>query len=201
MVPVEIKPSLIRSLPATLVVLRFLISPLLLWDAIDGETSIWFISGYIIAFVSDIFDGIIARRLNVSTAQLRQADSWADVCLYLCIAGSAWLAHSDIVIAFAVPLLLVVFVQLVWWVVNLVKYGKPASYHTYSAKLWGITLFIATVALFEFNYAGITLWLAIFVGIIHTLEEIGMTLLLPVWSHDVLSIVHAWELRKSSLKV
>lgn len=201
MVPVENKPSLIRSLPAALVVLRFLISPLLLWDAIDGETSIWFISGYIIAFVSDIFDGIIARRLNVSTAQLRQADSWADVCLYLCIAGSAWLTHSDIVIAFAVPLLLVVFVQLVWWVVNLVKYGKPASYHTYSAKLWGITLFIATVALFGFNYAGITLWLAILVGIIHTLEEIGMTLLLPVWSHDVLSIVHAWKLRKSSLKV
>ncbi len=198
MVPVEHKPSLIRSLPAALVAMRFLIAPLLLWDAIDGQTSNWFIFGYVFAFFSDIFDGIIARRLNVSTAQLRQADSWADVCLYLCIAGSAWLAHSDVVIAFAVPLLLVVFVQLIWWVVNLVKYGKPASYHTYSAKLWGITLFIATVALFGFNHTGITLWLAILVGIIHTLEEIAMTLLLPVWNHDVLSIVHAWKLRQSS---
>ncbi|MBD2541911.1 hypothetical protein [Coleofasciculus sp. FACHB-SPT36] len=81
--------------------------------------------------------------------------------------------------------------QLIWLVVNLAKYGKPASYHTYSAKAWGITLFITTIALFVFNYAGVTLLMMIAVGCIHTLEEIAMTLILPDWTHDVLSIVHA----------
>lgn len=186
---------IVQSIPGALVVFRFLISPFLLWDALDGKTGVWFIVGYVAAFFSDIFDGVIARRLGTSTASLRQADSWADVCLYLCIAGSAWLAHRDVVIAFSVPLLMVVFAQLAWWVVNLVKFGKPASYHTYSAKFWGITLFIATVALFGFEYAGVTLWLAIVVGIIHTIEEIVMTLVLPIWTHDVLSIFHAMRLR------
>jgi CDP-diacylglycerol--glycerol-3-phosphate 3-phosphatidyltransferase len=37
--------------------------------------------------------------------------------------------------------------------------------------------------------------LAIAMGIIHTLEEIAMTLILPEWTHDVLSIVHALRLR------
>lgn len=192
-------PSLIfQSLPLYLVISRFLISPLLLWDAIDGKTSIWFIVGFVYAFLSDIFDGIIARRFGVSTAKLRQADSWADVCLYLCIAISLWIVNPDAILAFSMPLSLVIFIQLIWWVVNLLKYGKPASYHTYSAKLWGITLFIATIALFGFNYAGLALWLAIIVGIIHTVEEIAMTLILPHWTHDVLSIFHALRLRQSN---
>jgi hypothetical protein len=71
---------------------------------------------------------------------------------------------------------------------------------TYSAKIWGITLFIAIMALFGFNYAGITLWLTCIVGTIHSIEEILMTLILPVWTHDVLSIFHALNLRQEFSK-
>ncbi|PSB08239.1 CDP-diacylglycerol--glycerol-3-phosphate 3-phosphatidyltransferase [filamentous cyanobacterium Phorm 46] len=187
---------MMKFIPGILVALRVTIAPFLLWDAIDGTIGVWFIIGYLVGFFSDIFDGVIARRIGVSNAQLRQADSWADVCFYICVFVSAWLVHRDVVIAFRVPLLVVLFVQLVWWMVNLVKYGKPASYHTYSAKFWGITLFIATVALFGFNYGGIPLWLAIISGIIHTVEEIAMTLLLPEWKHDILSVFHALRLRR-----
>ncbi|HLO48369.1 MAG TPA: CDP-alcohol phosphatidyltransferase family protein [Kamptonema sp.] len=187
---------MIKYIPLTLVIFRGVIAPFLLWDAIDGEISIWFMVGYVAGFLSDIFDGVIARRIGVSNAQLRQADSWADVCFYSCVFISAWLTHKDVIIAFRIPLLMVVFAQLIWWIVNLGKYGKPASYHTYSAKVWGITLFIATVSLFGFNYAGISLWLTIISGFIHTVEEIAMTLLLPEWKHDVLSIFHALRLRR-----
>ncbi|WP_392480382.1 CDP-alcohol phosphatidyltransferase family protein [Nostoc sp. C110] len=186
-------------IPSGLVLFRFLISPFLLLDAWDGKTSIWFIVGFVAAFLSDIFDGIIARRLGVSTAQLRQADSWADVCLFSCIFVSAWIVHQDILVTYSVPLLMIVFAQLLWWVVNLVKYGKPASYHTYSAKFWGITLFIAIIALFGFDYAGVALWLTCIAGTIHSVEEIAMTLILPVWTHDVLSIFHALNIRQESL--
>ncbi|HLP89253.1 MAG TPA: CDP-alcohol phosphatidyltransferase family protein [Nostocaceae cyanobacterium] len=186
-----------NSIPMSLVIFRFVISPFLLWDALDGETTIWFLIGFIAAFLSDIFDGIIARRLGVSNANLRQTDSWADVSLFSCIFISAWLVHKDVLIAYRLPLLTVVFAQLIWWIVNLIKYGKPASYHTYSAKFWGITLFIAIVSLFGFNYGGIALWLTCIAGLIHTLEEIAMTFILPVWTHDVLSIFHALKIRQN----
>ena len=189
--------AVIQFLPAALVILRFFMGPLLLLNAIDGKADAWFIVGFVVAFLSDIFDGVIARRLGVSTASLRRADSWADVCLYICVGVSAFLVHPDVVIAFSDPLNAVVGIQLIWWVVNLAKYGQPASYHTYSAKAWGVTLFVATIALFSFGYGGLTLSLAIAVGIIHTLEEIAMTLILPQWTHDVLSIVHALRLRQS----
>ncbi|BAY18930.1 CDP-alcohol phosphatidyltransferase [Anabaenopsis circularis NIES-21] len=183
-------------IPSGLVLFRFLIAPFLLWDAWDGDTSILFLVGFTAAFLSDIFDGIIARRLGVSNAKLRQADSWADTCLFSCIFLSAWLGYRDILIAYRLPLLMVIFAQIVWWIVNLIKYGKPASYHTYSAKFWGITLFIAIVALFGFNYADITLWLTCIAGTIYSIEEVAMTLILPVWTHDVLSIFHALKIRQ-----
>ncbi len=193
------QPMVIKYIPLSLVIFRGAIAPFLLWDAIDGKISIWFIIGYVAGFLSDIFDGVIARRIGISNAQLRQADSWADVCFYSCVFASAWFTHREIVIAFRWPLLTVVFVQLLWWAVNLWKYGKPASYHTYSAKFWGITLFIATISMFGFDYAGIPLWLTIIAGFLHTVEEIAMTLLLPEWKHDVLSIFHALRLRRDLL--
>ncbi|TAE58511.1 MAG: CDP-diacylglycerol--glycerol-3-phosphate 3-phosphatidyltransferase [Nostocales cyanobacterium] len=186
-----------KSVPKLLVIYRFAVAPFLLWDALDGNTTIWFLIGFITAFVGDIFDGIIARRLGVSTAELRQADSWADVCLFSCVFISAWLIYPEVLIAYKIPLLTVVFAQGIWWIVNLIKYGKPASYHTYSAKFWGITLFIAIVSLFGFNYAGISLWLTCIAGFFHTVEEIAMTLILPVWTHDVLSIFHALKIRQN----
>ncbi len=184
----------LQNLPKFLILFRLLSGPLLLLMAWTSYSPLGFIFIFILAFLSDIFDGIIARRLGVSDAELRQADSFADVCFYGCVFVSAWRVYPNIIHQFSTPLLIVVFAQGLWWIVNLVKYGKPASYHTYSAKLWGITLFIATVALFGFNYAGVTLWLAIIVGLIHTVEEIIMTLILPVWKHDILSIVHAYKL-------
>jgi CDP-diacylglycerol--glycerol-3-phosphate 3-phosphatidyltransferase len=189
--------AVVQFVPAALVILRFFIGPSLLLNALDGKTDAWFIVGFVAAFLSDIFDGVIARRIGVSTASLRRADSWADVCLYICVGISAFLVHSDVVIAFSDGLSAVVGIQLIWWVVNLAKYGQPASYHTYSAKAWGVSLFVATIALFGFGYGGLTLSLAIAVGIIHTVEEIAMTLILPEWTHDVLSIIHALRLRQS----
>ena len=183
-------------IPSLLVGIRYTIAPLLVFDALDHKTSSWFIIGYVIAVLSDIFDGIIARRLKVSTTQLRQADSWADICLYLCIAVSTWLVYPQVIINFRLPLLSAIAIQLILFAISLIKFQKFPSFHTYTAKAWGLTLLIATVGLFGFSYAN-TLWLPIIFCWINSLEEIAMTLLLPIWQCDVLSIFHAVELRKA----
>ncbi|VEP13874.1 CDP-diacylglycerol--glycerol-3-phosphate 3-phosphatidyltransferase [Hyella patelloides LEGE 07179] len=188
----------LTKIPSILVGLRFAISPLLVLDALDGQTTIWFIVGYIIAVISDIFDGIIARRLKVSTVKLRQADSWADICLYLCVAISVWLIYPQTVLDFQIPLFLAILAQLTLFTVSLIKFKKFPSFHTYTAKIWGITLLIATVALFGFDYTK-TLWLAILLCLINSIEEIIMTLLLPEWQCDLLSIFHAINLRQTEI--
>lgn len=189
-------PIKLESIPGILVGFRFAIAPLLLLDALDHTTGWEFILGYVLAVLSDIFDGIIARRLKVSTAQLRQADSWADIGLYLCIAISTWLVYPQVVLDFQIPLLIAIAAQLTLFATSLIKFRKFPSFHTYTAKVWGITLLIATMALFGFGYAP-TLWLVIALCLINSLEEIVMTLLLPEWQCDILSVFHALALRQT----
>ena len=188
------------KIPLALVIFRFIVAPLLLLDALDGQITSWFIVSYVMAVISDIFDGIIARRLEVSTVRLRQADSGADVCLYLCVAISVWLVYPQIIFDFQTPFLFAILAQLTLFSISLIKFHKFPSFHTYSAKIWGITLLIATVALFGFGYAG-TLWLAIFFCLVNSIEEIIMILVLPQWHCDVLSIFHALNLRQTELKI
>ncbi|MDX2214251.1 MAG: CDP-alcohol phosphatidyltransferase family protein [Oculatellaceae cyanobacterium bins.114] len=184
-----------RFIPIGLVILRFAIAPLLLLDALNRQITGWFIAGYVIAVLSDIFDGMIARRLRVSTPQLRQADGWADVSLYTCVAISAWLVYPGVAIAFRLPLMALLAAQVILFAMCLVKYGKTPSYHTYTAKAWGLGLCVAVIALFGFG-EGAFLWLAIGLGIVNSVEEMIMTLVLPTWRHDVLSLWHALALVK-----
>jgi phosphatidylglycerophosphate synthase len=141
-------------LPSMLVGMRLAIAPLLLLDAWNRQISSWFLVGYIVAVLSDIFDGIIARRLGVSTVRLRQADSWADICLYLCIAASAWSIYPQIIIDFKVPLLVAAIAQISLYAIGWIKFRKFPSFHTYTAKIWGLTLLVATVRLFGFSVVG-----------------------------------------------
>jgi CDP-diacylglycerol--glycerol-3-phosphate 3-phosphatidyltransferase len=185
--------------PWLLVGLRFTIAPLLLLLALNHSTGIGFLIGYITAFLSDIFDGIIARKLNVSTIKLRQADSWADISLYLCIAVSTWLVYPTVIIEFQIPLLMAIACQLTLFIVSLIKFGRFPSFHTYTAKAWGISLFVAVVGLFGYGRAG-GLWGAIGLCLVNSVEEVIMTLILPEWRHDILSIVHALRLRDRLLE-
>ncbi|NJL22067.1 MAG: CDP-diacylglycerol--glycerol-3-phosphate 3-phosphatidyltransferase [Leptolyngbyaceae cyanobacterium SM1_3_5] len=185
-----------KQIPLALVALRVLIALILLGDGLDRKTGSFFVIAFLVAFFSDIFDGILARRWGVSNATLRQWDSWADVCLYAAVLVSFWRVFPDVAIAYRLPLLAIGLAQLLWVLVGLVKFGRTASFHTYSAKLWGISLAIAIVLLFGFGSAA-GLGVAIAIGIVHSLEEIGMMLVLPKWQHDVLSIFHAIKRQKA----
>ena len=185
---------MVAHIPAALVAFRALVSPLLIWDAWDGTVSGWFLAGFIAAFLSDVFDGMIARRLGVSTPRLRYADTWADIALYVCVLASAWLVHRDALLALGWPFALLLASTLASWSADLLKYRRLSSYHPWSAKAWGVTLAIAIVALFGWSYTGWAMWLMIGVGVLSNLECIAMTLLLPRWTHDVPSLVHALRL-------
>ncbi len=184
-----------KYIPWFLVLSRAAIAPYLLWDALDRQTGLAFVLAYSLAFFSDIFDGIIARRLQISTASLRVADSIADTLLYVCMAVCTWLTHPEVVLACQVPLVLMIGAIMLWMMVNMLKYQKFASYHTYSAKVWGLSLFTATIGVYAGWHGELLLSLACYFGLINIGEEIVMTMILPTWQHDILSVVHAWRLR------
>ena len=89
-----------RLLHAALITLRFLLGPMLILDALDGRTGIWFGVGLVVALLSDVFDGVVARRLGVATPRLREADSWVDGWFCSCVVVCLFLARRHAVAAF-----------------------------------------------------------------------------------------------------
>jgi phosphatidylglycerophosphate synthase len=188
-------PSGARALPWVLIAFRLAASPVLVADAADGNASALFLPLFLAAFLSDVLDGILARRLGVQTAVLRSAD----IALYGSVAASAWLVKRATVEPFVAPILVVIGLQILSWLIDLAKFRRLSSYHAWSAKAWGIAQAVAVVALFGFDRAGAWLWGAIALGALNNLECMAITLILPEWTHDVPSFAHALALRDRGL--
>jgi CDP-diacylglycerol--glycerol-3-phosphate 3-phosphatidyltransferase len=170
--------------------------PVLLGSALLHAPGAWLVTGLAVAFFSDVFDGIIARRVGVATPELRVADSRADVLFYLCVLAGVCALKADLLWTMRWPFLGLVVIQLGSWRLDRIRFGRGTALHSYTAKAWGITLFLAAFALFADVNPRPYLLLALWMGYLSNLEDIAIKLVLPSWHCDVGSVWHAWQIRK-----
>jgi len=187
--------SVARNVPALLVASRFVLGPLVVALSLLGETPTWILLVLLAAMLSDILDGVIARRLKIVTARLRVADSWADAWFFVCIGLAAWLTVPEIIRAYWIPLSIEVVLQVAAYTYDLIRYGRISSLHAYSAKAWGASLYFAAAGLLAFH-TGALIWLAFGFGLASAIDATAIKLILPGWNHDVLSAWHAWRMRQ-----
>ena len=148
-------------------------------------------------FLSDVFDGVVARRTGHATAALRRLDSNVDTVFYLCIAAAAWILYQPAMRALLPWIALVVATELLTNLACWLRFGRGASYHSLSAKLFGLCLFVALLALFATGSVALIVP-AIVVGLVSHAENFAITATLPAWRHDVRSIVEARRIRRLS---
>jgi hypothetical protein len=88
-----------RSLfPLALTISRLALAPFMAWLALSGNGSdVWLVVCLYIGMLSDLLDGIVARRLNVATPALRRFDSRVDLVFWLTALRCVWYRHSEIV--------------------------------------------------------------------------------------------------------
>jgi phosphatidylglycerophosphate synthase len=149
----------------------------------------------IIAFLSDIFDGIIARRLNMATPALRRFDSAADSVFYIAALFAAWRLYPAELDQHLAVLGLLVALELVRYAVDFVKFRQAASYHMWSSKLWGICLFVGFFSLLAMGRGGLPVSIAIYAGIVADLEGLAISCVLRKQGTDVASLLHALRTR------
>jgi len=171
--------------------------PYLIFDAQDGQISRWFLLAFTFGVISDVLDGEILRRFNLSNPKLRSLDSTTDAVFYMSVIVSMWFVHPALIQLYIVPLTILLFTQTISWLFCLLKFGKTTSYHSYLAKFWGISLFVGTIGFF-LPQPNIALFLfAITVGIISNIEDMIITATMPYWKCDILHIQSAKLLRKN----
>ena len=190
-------PRAAKGLPLTLTVVRALLGPAVIYLALLWPNRSAFGACLIVAFVSDVFDGILARRLNVATPNLRRLDSIADTIFYLSAIFAAWRLYPSAITERLTPLLVLCGLELIRYVFDFAKFGREASYHMWSSKLWGVALFVGFFALLALGITGSPVSVAIYVGIAADLEGLAISIVLREWKTDVPTILHAFRLRSA----
>ncbi|OIQ21322.1 MAG: CDP-alcohol phosphatidyltransferase [Flavobacterium sp. MedPE-SWcel] len=187
-----------KNIPILLILFRLLLGPVMIvltysyYDTIRLLLVILLLLG----ILSDIFDGIIARRVGVSSVKLRRMDSQTDLIFWICVGWCAWLLNPEIILANKYAIIVVFIMEALTYIFSFLKFGKETCTHALLSKLWGITLFAAFVSIIGFGYGGVSLALAIILGVVSHIDVYLIILLLPRWTHDVPSCYHAWLIRK-----
>ena len=188
---------MLRSVPMGLTVLRLLLAPVLVWLVYAGAPGVVFAGVVLVAFVSDYFDGVIARKLGLASAELRHFDSRADLVFYATAAWAVWRLHPDVVRSVAVPGLIVIGLDVVRHVFDFAKFGRDVAYHAWSSKVWGLSLALALVLLMAFGVSRPFVGIAVVLGLIAQIEGLLISVALPVWTHDVPTLIRALRIRNT----
>jgi len=136
------------------------------------------------ALLSDIFDGILARRWGLASTLLRRADGWADLCFVLSHTAFCLVFHWPLLQPLALPILLLGSFKLASTVQDFARYGRGAAFHFWSAKLWALPYY---ALLFELVANLGTVWFfwpTFVMGIVAITEEMVAVRLIPVWLQD-----------------
>jgi phosphatidylglycerophosphate synthase len=185
----------VEAVPRLLSLLRAALGPVVVLLAYFWSNPAAFAACLTAAFLSDVFDGVVARRLGIATASLRRLDSIADSIFYFSALWAVWVLHPEAISKNLHVLGALLLLESARYAYDFWKFRREASYHMWSSKLWGIALFCGFFAVLVFGNDGFPVSAAIVMGIVADVEGLLISMTLRSWRHDVPTIFHAMKLR------
>ena len=151
-----------------------------------------------VAFFTDLIDGIIARKLKQVTKLGSMLDSYGDSLTI--ISGVAGLIYfrGNFLENYQLVLYSVIALHVLQLLLSLYRYGRPSSFHTWSAKLGALAVGLFILATMHFDFYPWLFWLTVAILVIDALEESILVLMIPKWTNDVKGIF--WFLRDKNRK-
>jgi CDP-diacylglycerol--glycerol-3-phosphate 3-phosphatidyltransferase len=189
-----------KTIPWSLVVFRALLGPALFLAArLPSILGLWLGAMVAAGFISDIYDGVLARRWNTATSALRRSDSAVDILFYLGVLSAVIVRNGHAIRERLWLLVTVIAFELLNCLFGFFKFRRTPSYHSYTAKLWGALLAISAITLLSLGRGSWLITLALAWGILCELEVLAMSALLPEWTHDVKTLARAFAIRRELL--
>ncbi|WP_189359361.1 CDP-alcohol phosphatidyltransferase family protein [Algibacter mikhailovii] len=186
------------NIPVLLILFRLILAPILLALAyfVGESAKMAIVVLMYLGLISDVLDGIIARKQHISTVKLRRMDSQVDMVFWLSVGFATWILFPKLIAENAIYIWMIIGMEITCYFISLVKFNKPPCVHAVLSKLWSISLVVAFTALLAFSHAGIPFVIALVLGLISQFEVIVILLFLPKWTHDIPSVYHAYLIRK-----
>lgn len=186
-----------KKIPYLLILLRFLaaIAILYLGFFVGNQARMLIVILMYFGLLTDIFDGIIARKVGISSEKLRRLDSQTDLIFWLSIGFATYFLNPEIIQEHWKSISIIFGMEALCYIISIWKFGKETCTHAWLAKLWGLSLLAAFTSIIGFEDAGWAFYLCIILGFISHLDVILIILILPKWRFDVPSSYHAWKIR------
>ena len=170
-----------KTIPYILITIRFILAPIILLLAyFKGEASGFLILALMyLGLLTDIFDGIIARKVVSSSEKLRRLDSQTDLVFWLSLGFAAYFLNPELIKSEWRGILLIFVMEALCYIISIWKFGKETCTHAFLSKMWGLSLLIAFTYLIGFQHAGWAFYLTIILGFISHIDVILIILFLP----------------------
>ena len=149
-----------------------------------------------LGFLSDIFDGIIARRLHVATPKLRRLDSLVDQVFFISVALALFSKLPEFFVRNAAKIIILGSIEAAAYLLCWLKFRREVATHALASKLWALSLFATLCQVVATGNSTTLFTFCFYLGLLTRLEIIGIILLLRHWAHDVPSIYHAYLIRR-----
>jgi len=149
-----------------------------------------------IGLLTDIFDGIIARHLNVSTQKLRRLDSTVDQIFFVSVGIAAYIQCPEFFKTNAYKIIILAGAEALIYLVSFLKFRKEVATHSIGAKIWTLLLFGTLVQVILQCQSVVLFILCFWVGLLTRAEIIAILFILKTWTNDVPSVFHSIQLRK-----
>jgi phosphatidylglycerophosphate synthase len=150
----------------------------------------------IIGLLTDIFDGIIARKLNISSEKLRRLDSTIDQVFFISVAFASYNINPDFYRQNWLPTSILLASEGLCYLLSFIKFKKEVATHSILAKIWTLSLCSTLITVMLQGNTTIIFWICFTLGIISRVEIILILITLKAWTNDVPSLLHAIKLRK-----
>lgn len=152
----------------------------------------------LVSYATDMIDGILARKLKITSARGSQLDSMGDQITFAVAIAGLLVFEFGFIEEHYLLLLLVFVPYILQMLIAFRKYGKATAFHTYLAKLSALT---QGVFILWFLFFGPLYWLfyvMIILGVLETIEEIALIFMYDKWVAGVKGIY--WALKDKRRK-
>jgi CDP-diacylglycerol--glycerol-3-phosphate 3-phosphatidyltransferase len=190
--------SYLNQIPFSLIMSRLVLGILIVVLSVVQVSSfrLIIVAFIVLGLLSDVFDGIIARSLKISTLKLRRLDSSVDQIFWICALFGAFLVCPVFFRTNAIKLLILIIVEMLTYVISFIRFRKEVATHAISSKFWTLSIMMTLIQVFMTCNSVILFNVCFYLGIASRLEIMGILLIIRDWTSDVPSIYHAVQLRK-----
>ena len=184
-----------HKIPTLLVYSRLVLGMIILLIAIlfGSEMKEIILVLLVIGFLTDVFDGIIARKYKIDSDELRRLDSKIDRIFWSLVLVSCYLMYPEFIKSTLPKIALIFGLELIAVLISYLRFKKYPAPHNYLSKLWGCFVLVSIFEIILSGSSNLLFNLMILFGVLSRIDGILIYSILENWERDIISFYHAFR--------